>query len=258
MDPTPLVVVVMAFFGVVQMFWPKRFAGGMRAYVCRTFDSATPEQAQRLSGVLAARDAAEAGSSPYVRLSGAFALCMAAAVYAFKVPILTAWGIACFGTAIILTLAYGEFRRPTERRAASLAPRTPRRSFSPFVLANAALCAFGGIQLLVFPQWRLGVAILLAAEAIVLFLAWRIASSPARLLGEDPEVENLVDERVRYFRANAVALGASVPLYAVVSMTGWYAPHSDYYPYLHAAVVIALNVTFWSLLLQMRKPLAFR
>jgi hypothetical protein len=258
MDPTPLVVAFMAALGLVQIVWPKKFAGGIRAYVCKSFESVTPDEAERLARVLDARVAAEAGSETYLRLSGAFALCVAASVPLLKIPVLTAFGIGCFGMAVILTLAYGEFRRPTERRAARLARRAPLRSVSPVVLANAAVCGFAALQLLVFPEWRFGVAALLVAGAIVLFLAWRVAAAPARLLGEDPSVESAIDERVRYCRASAIAFCAAVPLYAVVTMTGWYAPHSEYYGALRLVVDAATIVTMWSLAFTMRRPLVIQ
>jgi hypothetical protein len=257
MDPTPLVAGIMGALGIVVIFRPKPF-GDIYAYVRRTFASATPERAQRLERVLDARAAAEAGSSPYLRLAGGIALSMAASVFALHVPILTAFGAACFSIAVIVTLAYGQFRRPSERRAATLTRRAPLFALSPVVIAYAVLCSYGGFQLLEFAQWRVGVVALLAAEAIVLLLAWRIAAAPARLLGEDPEVENLVDERVRYCRANLIAFSAAIPLYAVLTMTGWYAPHSEYYSAFRFAVDVGFSVTVISLVLPMWKPLALR
>jgi hypothetical protein len=106
------------------------------------------------------------------------------------------------------------------------------------------------------PQLRLTATLLLFAVGIMFVVAARVAVVPARLLGDDPEVENLVDERIRYFRANWIALVAP---FAINLFVGWQRgrfPNTVQYLSLPVILSVAyLAAIYFAIRLPQRKPL---
>lgn len=243
----PLVVALLTVFGLAQLLWPQGF-NSVPKYFRLTLAWATPQQARRLGRVIEMRSAAEAKSFRYARISGAFALCMAASVAFLRLSPALAYAATVLSMALQLTVAYEEFRPSADRRAAPMARRTWYSVFSPVVLAYVAACVAGAVACLAFPELRLTVIMLLSAAAIMLLLAGRIATSPSRLLGDDPEAENLVDERIRYVRANGIAAFAGMPIYLLILVLQL--PHGGIYEWLKGVLGFATAATMLSVFVQ--------
>ena len=74
----------------------------------------------------------------------------------------------------------------------------------------AALAAT--LILAVNPEFRLGASLVAAATLLLGITAWRIATAPSLLLGQDPQVEYAVDRRLREGRATGTAVLACAPV----------------------------------------------
>lgn len=250
---TPLIVALLTVFGLAQLLWPQGF-NSVPKYFRLTLAWATPDQARRLERAIEVRSAAETRGLRYARISGAFALLMAASVAFLRLSPALAYAATVLSVALQLTVAYEAFRPSAERRAAPVARRAWYSVFSPVVLAYVAVCVAGAAAWLAFPELRLTVIVLLSAAAIMLFLAGRMATSPSRLPGDDPEAENLVDERIRFVRANGIAAFAGMPTYVFILVLQF--PHGGVYEWLKAISGFATAATMLSVFVQpLRKRL---
>lgn len=253
---TPLLVAGIAAAGLMLIVFPQSL-NDIAAYFPRAFAAATPEQALRLASVLRFRTAAEAKSPRFSRFTGAFALLTAVAIVFLHVPASLGYAALVLCLALQMAVAYGEFQASSERRAARLTRRTWYRVLSPAVLVYAAASLYGIIACAAVPQLRPTATLLFPAVAIMLTLAARIAVAPARLLGHDPEIEDLVDDRIRFYRANAIAVAAGLPINVFITFSQDYLPHTVEYAFLPSIVGFACAAAMWiALVLPARRPLA--
>jgi hypothetical protein len=238
------------------MVWPQSF-DNIAAYFRRAFSSATPERARRLSRVLELRSAAEAKNPLFARVSGAFTLLMAASVMVLHLAPMLAYAGSVLCMSLQLAVSYGDFHPVIERRAARLARRTWYSVLSPAVYVCAILWAYAAVELSLIPQVRFTVILLFAAAALMLVVAARIADAAARLLGNDPEVEDVVDERVRHCRANAIGISAGLPINLFAGLVLGQLPDTVQYQFLPATLAFAwAAATYVALMIPVRKPLA--
>ncbi|MGC1380882.1 MAG: hypothetical protein WA814_07645, partial [Candidatus Baltobacteraceae bacterium] len=85
-------------------------------------------------------------------------------------------------------------------------------------------------------------------------IAWRIAGAPALLLGDDPQIEYAVDERVRASRATSIALLACAPALVFAAMAT-HPPHAVYADAAWWIIVAAFIVTGVQAVLPLRRRL---
>ncbi len=161
----------------------------------------------RLDAVLKARTQAENVPAWLGRLLGAVSLGLAALYLAPGIsPILpyTAW---CLAYAAACLAAYVAFKRASDRRAAVLRSRHPFEALSLPVVGSliAAVAAMFGIAAVTRDSYAALVAV---GAAVAIWIGWRLAESPALVLGDDVAVEIFVDHRLRLMRAvNTAAIG---------------------------------------------------
>ena len=108
-------------------------------------------------------------------------------------------------------------RSALTKRAAQLAPR--RLGAPPWLFIAALISA---ISLLAFAQDRtLTVAAVLVIMSCIFTtaIAWRVASMPALLTGEDPDVEAFIDDRLRRTRTLMILIYAVVPQFVFASFS---------------------------------------
>jgi hypothetical protein len=227
---------VLAAMGVAQIVAPWIFW-----CTCAYFKGARAalptEQRERLVRVLAEREEAEANTGRYSRYAGAFTIAIAPLAFLPAVPLVLPYSLFCVAMAGATLLTYLHFRRATERRVAALLPRNPWASLSPVGIVATAVCLLGASLFAVYPQYRLGVIVVIASSIVLLFVAWRVAVAPALLFGNDSQVEYAVDEHLRFARAtNLLALACAPPLVLVVIAAGTLPPTA------HAYNVVALVV----------------
>src|SRR5690242_20047289 len=180
-----------------SFLWPDCFFG-VPGIMASSKGSLSPSQRDRLRNALAARREAEGISSRgYGRLFSL--ICVAAAAIEFVpwIPYVLPYTVVCLGLASITYLTYVQFRRAVDRRVAPLQRRTVLSAL-PVVSIVAMVAAFvAALTFAVYPELRLGAFIVAAATALLGISAWRIANAPSLLLGQDPQAEYAIDQRLR-------------------------------------------------------------
>lgn len=207
-----------------------------------------PEQRERLARVLAEREEAEANTGHYARYAGVFTIVIAPLAVLPTVPAVLPYSLFCVALAGATLLSYLHFRRATERRVAALLPRNPWASLSPVGIVATAICLLGASLFAVYPQYRLGVIVVIASSVVLLFVAWRVAVAPALLLGNDSQVEYVVDEHLRHARAtNLLTLACAPALFLVEIAVATLPPPAHVY-HVYNAVSLVVWAAFLTVL----------
>ncbi len=211
----PMMAVMAIAVGLANLIWPKNIADPS-IYFRRAAASLPPFQRNRLTSVLIAREGAEGVSAAYGRCLGIATIALGGLILVRSVPLILPFLLTCLAAAIVVLLAYSQVHRASQRRIAALTRRSPLAAISPLVIA-AVICSLAvTLVLAAYPLMRLEGIVVAASTLILGFVAWRVASAPALLLGDDLEFEKAVDDRLRICRANSAALLACFPAYLFV------------------------------------------
>ena len=246
----------LAFLGILQILRPACL-WGMGVYFAGARAAFSPDQRERLARVLAARSEAEGDTDAFTRYAGFFTLAMAAVALVPSVPYVLPYAASCSATAVAILCIYLHFRRATTRRVAPLVHRTPWTSLSPLALVTVAVCILGAAAFATLPQYRVGGIIVVVTAVALCAIAWRVAISPAILFGDDPQLEYLVDEHVRFCRATSLAALACAPPTVLVLLAGAaLRPDVRFFDVVSAVVLAAFVVAMVVSLNPLRKRLA--
>jgi hypothetical protein len=156
-----------------------------------------------------ARDRGLTGLPDYVTAGVFFLIGCGVLAHIFSPAV--AYGLFCLTAACrpAAGLLVEERERARGRRAAFL-QRAPR--IDPVLLVWIALAALSMVvfvpSMLVAEQ-RFAASIVAISVALMIFLAWRIATAPTLLTGDDVEAELVVDRTRRIRRTGSVALVAT-------------------------------------------------
>jgi hypothetical protein len=124
----------------------------------------------------------------------------------------------CLAISAVTLRAYLQFHRATEQRVAPLVRRSPLTALPPVLIACIVASVVVAALLAADPHDRVS-AIVVAASTLVLgYIAARIAAAPALLLGDDPQYEYALDERLRMGRARNVAALACAPVFLLAAI----------------------------------------
>jgi hypothetical protein len=207
--------VAMIAVGVAALVWPRCFAG-VPGYFTRWALKLPPAEQARLDRVVDAREEAEGISVSYGRFLGVAALMLAALEAVRAIPFILPYALFCLSAATITLLAYLQFHRALQRRVAPLVRRSPFTALPPVLVAAIVASFLVALSLAVYPPERFGAFVVAASTVLLGFVAWRIATAPALLVGVDPRLEYAVDERVRVGRARSIANLACAPAFVLV------------------------------------------
>ena len=236
---------LLAALGIVEIVAPWLFWCTW-AYFRGARAALPPDQRERLARVLAQREEAEANTGRYSRYAGVFTIVIAPLTILPAVPFVLPYSLFCLAMAGATLLSYLHFRRATERRVAPLLPRNPWASLSRVGVAATTICLFGAALFAVYPQYRLGVVVVIASSIVLLFIAWRVAVAPALLLGNDSQLEYVVDEHLRYARAtNLLTLACAPPLVLIEIATATLPSAAHFY---NVVIVVAAGIAFFTML----------
>lgn len=219
-----LTAFTLLFLGVFQIVRPRCF-WGLSMYFHGIWRLALPARGiavddQRLKRVLEARERAEGDSDAFMRYAGAFTIAMGGLVLIQSVPFVLPYALSCLGLAVAVIASYLHYRRVTERRVAALVRRTLWTSLPPLAMVATAICLVGTAAFAVYPELRVGVAIVIVCAIALLAVAWRVAMAPAILFGDDSQLEYLVDEHLRFCRVMSLVSLACAPPTVLVAF-GW-------------------------------------
>jgi hypothetical protein len=231
--------------GVASFLSPQCMFGVPGMMACSK-GSLSPSQRERLSHALAARRNAEGiFGRGYGRLFTV--LCVAAAGMEFVpgVPYVLPYAIICIGLALITYLGYIQFRRAADRRVAPLERRSVLAALPLISIVSMLGALAAALMFTIYPPLRLGALAVAAATLLLGVTAWRIATAPSLLLGEDPQVEYAIDQRLRVGRATGIAVLACAPGGVFAAFAGATLPGSDLYATVAqdlalAALIVAL------------------
>jgi len=226
--------------GFGAFLWARPCYASPRPYFKCVGRLAPPER-DRIDRVLDARDDAEDVPVAYGRYLAVAVVALGLLELVPAVPPVLPYALMCLVMAGFTLLAYFRFRRATDRRIAPLVRRSPIQVLSPFTIAAIA-CSFVAVfAVAAYPPQRPGALVGAVAMALLVWVAWRIAQAPALLLGDDPQWEYVVDERVRVCRARNVAVLVCATGAVVVGFAQPYAA-AVFYP-VYAAFAVA-GVTY--------------
>jgi hypothetical protein len=212
-----VVAIAMVIVGFAAFLLPRCFAG-VAGYFARSSSPLDPKVRERLDRVVTAREKAEGISADYGRYLGGIAIALAALEAVRSVPVILPYALFCLAGAVITLLAYLQFHRATEQRVAPLVPRSPLAALPPLLIAAIACSFFVTLAFVALRPERLSAIIVAVSTLLLGLIAWRIADAPALLIGEDPQYEYAVDERVRIGRARNVAALACAPPFVLLGI----------------------------------------
>jgi hypothetical protein len=205
-----------------------------------------PIIAPRLRAVLDRRDELEGlGRKPVIVGSISYFLFGLLCLLRIVTPAI-AYALACADVALMFAWMYARVRNRSQRRAASLAPRRQISVVPPLAFVGALLAA--GVPLLFATDATLRVPALLVSlsSLAIVVSAWSIAGMAAVLVGDDPDLEVYVDERIRRARVCSM-LGlayAVIPVFVAVVTRD--APNLPMYNYAFAAsMTLTLMFFLW-------------
>lgn len=207
---------MLALLGGLQIVRPGCF-WGMSMYFAGARSAFDPEQRARLARAIAARSDVEGDTDAYTRYAGIFTIAMAPVEILAVVPYVLPYAAAALATAIAMLASYLHFRRAPELRIAPLVRRSVWAALPPAAIVAAAVCVFGAVAFAALPSYRVGALIVVLAAIALCAIAWRVAVAPALLIGDDPQLEYLIDEHVRFCRATSlIALACAPPTVLVL------------------------------------------
>lgn len=213
----PELAALLAAAGVAGLIWPQCFAGVAHGYT-RWATGLTAAEKERVHDVVSAREQAEGISSAYGRAAGVVIIAFAGLELLPIVPLVLPYALICLVLATTALRAYLQFHRATEQRVAPLLRRSPFTALPPLLIATVISSLLIVSAFTLDAPERVGALFTALAMLILCAVAWRIANAPALLLGNDPEYEYAVDERLRVGRARNAALLACAVGYVFVAM----------------------------------------
>ncbi|GAC1654678.1 MAG: hypothetical protein NVS9B12_05390 [Vulcanimicrobiaceae bacterium] len=120
------------------------------------------------------------------------------------------YGLLCLTTVTVYLI---KEERAQRRRIASLAPRPAIEALAAIWIASAALSASMVLPYIAIPQQRIAAIIISLCGIVMAIIAWRIASAPVRLAGNDIGAERVSDRAHRLLRTGITcALAAGIAM----------------------------------------------
>ncbi|HEY1429281.1 MAG TPA: hypothetical protein VGF18_06890, partial [Candidatus Tumulicola sp.] len=174
------------------------------------------EQSSRIARTLSARREIENPRRQWRRAIGILAIVAAALELVPSIPYAIPYAILCLGVACSELVCYIGMRQATQRRTAALVPRTPQQVLPPFVVAAVAATLLGVLLVAPLPDLRIAAVVVAVSMLVLFWIAWQVASSRALLVGDDPQIEYAIDERLRASRVANLAALAAAPAVALV------------------------------------------
>jgi hypothetical protein len=189
--------------------------------------------AQRLRDAVDRREALEAlPSEAMATWIGGASLAAALLAALTPIPATLLYAVVCVVLAGTLAAAYLRLRRAGGRRVASLRARRPEGAVPAWLSALVAVAAVS----------PLAAILVTAAGLLIVVLGNRVVHLPALLTGQDPAVEEYVDDRLRAVRSVNLFATATAPPYVFEAMTFTIAFAQDHdvrHVALHVAAMLA-------------------
>ncbi len=196
------------FFGI-RTLW--RGADTFRAGCYFKAEKRDRTLGERFAAVVARREELEGDATPAARMLGVAAVAIGVLVLIQTIVPLVAYALLCVVLAVTMSYVYSQMRNRSERRAASLQPRTatttvPGIWYAGGILAALLPLAFAIVPSLVQTQPVVPAVIIALACTAIVYTAARLSQMAALLAGDDPEIELYVDDRLRRMRVSSLLM----------------------------------------------------
>ena len=196
-------------FGLYLMFERR----SMSACGLEPARGASNDLGRRIDSVVEARSAIDALPGKVMYVAGGIWIALAPLVALRIVPPALGYAFGALGLAGCYAYAYLRVRAARRRRAAVMTPRRLGGSIPTYWYALAVLSTLSALPAVADPSLRLSAIVVMISTFATIGLALLSASAPAALFGDDLQVEQLVDDRIRVTRASKVlALAIVQPL----------------------------------------------
>lgn len=160
---------------------------------------------------------ATSGSVPARYATAALGLALALLVGFRIIPAATSYALLCLALTGIYAVDLLQDEHTRRRRVASLAPRAAIAAVPALWVAIAALSSLMLTPYFSFPDQRFAAIVVGVCVLAMAAIAWRIASAPVQLSGEDLQSERIEDRTSRLTRAGITAVLAIGIVFVFIS-----------------------------------------
>lgn len=206
----------LTLFGLV-MAWKGDAFNSCRCFFY--FELHDAELKTRFEPVVARRRELEGDNEWAWRVTGASAALFGVLVMLKVLSPVIGYALLCADLAIVTSQIYLSMRNRSERRAASLQPRTPTTAVPALWYAGAGLSALLSLVLVIYPSLRISALIVTAACAAIIVVAMRTAHMAALLAGDDADIELYIDNRLRWSRVSGLLVLAYAASYIFIALS---------------------------------------
>jgi hypothetical protein len=238
-------VAIFAGFGIFLLANPFRFRN-IEAYFCPL--SLPAPLKERLLDAAMRRKSMENLSPNLGRTAGVLSLLLALIGALVPIPPIVLYAVFCLGFPGFLGVAYLQLRNRQTKRVAQIDVRTAFTVLPTYWYGVAVVAALLPTVDLRSATLRIPAAIVIFCAFALIVTAWRLATMPALLSGDDVPVERFVDDRLRFIRTATTLIFA--PGVVFVYFSQMYEHSSRVHDYLGPAAALiwlTLFITFYFL-----------
>lgn len=206
-------------FGVFLMTQRRNF-GSVKAACC-TFRIGCEhaDMEGRLRAAIERRQQAEGAPAPLGVYMGGASIAAGAVLAFTRLPVGVLYPLFCFCMALISAAAYQRLRNVQPLRVAVLSMRNSDAVVPSYWFAISALASMSVLAYATMPQFRIGSIVVCCSSLLATAIAWKLTELPAIFSGVDIPAEQIVDDRVRFYRSSGCLLFAIVQGFIFCSQT---------------------------------------
>lgn len=228
-------------FGVFMMTRGRNFLAACTADCFLKVDS--PEQRQRLEAAVERRVEAEGKPVPLGFWEGWLSIGLAALAATGLVQPELLYASLCFGMALGVAAVFLRLRNSQPKRVAILAARNPESVMPAYWFAIALISVLSLLTYVTTEGYRGPALLVMASSLLSIGFAWKLTALPALLTGVDVEAEQVIDDRLRFYRTRAAMMFAVAQTFVLCTSAGNLTPAQTVSYVLTAVACVAF--TFW-------------
>lgn len=197
-------------FGVFQMTRGRNFLSASTADCFLKVSGPDADRTvKRIEAAVERRQTAEGARVPLGLWMGCFSFILAAVEATGRVhPPAVLYALLCFGMSLGVAAVFLRLRNSQAMRVALLSARTVDSVMPSYWFLAAVISACSVLAYAADSQYRLAAILVSLSSLVSVALAWRLANLPALLSGIDVPAEQIVDDRLRFYRSRAAMMFA--------------------------------------------------
>lgn len=197
-------------FGIFQMTRGRNFLSASTADCFLKVSGPEAERTvTRIEAAVERRQAAEGTRVPLGLWMGWFSFLLAAVAATGTVhPPTVLYAVLCLGMSLGVAAIFLRLRNSQAMRVALLSARSVDSVMPSYWFVAAVISALSLLAYTTDSQYRLAAILVSVSSLISVALAWRLANLPALLSGIDIPAEQIVDDRLRFYRSRSAMVFA--------------------------------------------------